>query len=291
MSAGITTANGMSDTCVTLLNSVGSGVGDDTINQLLQSPSQYNHGLYQASINIANGAVKPVAMMVLSVVMILELVRIASKADGDDELGVRMVVMALFKATIAIMAIQNSDMFLKLIDSLVSEVTGGFSQTAHLEAAQTVGGLGDQMRKPLEDGGWATQAACIVLLIIPFVISKLAEVVAIVVIMLVFVQAYMVTAFNPLPIAFLVNADTKTMGVGYFKSYLGVILRGACLWLGIYLYRSMVKGVLSVGSFHEGDSVSGWIVSNFGQLILASVLLVGMVLVAQQTSRAISGGE
>ena len=109
-------ANGMSDTCVSLLNAIGSGVGDDTVNKLLQSPVKYNKGLYDASINIANGAVKPVAMMVLSVVMILEFVRITSTADGDDELGARMVAMAMFKGSVVVMAIENADMFVKLID-------------------------------------------------------------------------------------------------------------------------------------------------------------------------------
>ena len=284
-------ANGMSDTCVSLLNAIGSGVGDDTVNKLLQSPVKYNKGLYDASINIANGAVKPVAMMVLSVVMILEFVRITSTSDGDDELGAKMVAMAMFKGSVVVMAIENADMFVKLIDYLVGLMTGGFSGVARLEAVQQAAGLGDQMRKPIEDGGWGTQVACIVLLIIPFVVSKLAEVIVTVVIMLVFVQFYMLTCFNPLPLAFLCNPETKTMGVGYFKSYAAVGLRGACLWLGIYLYRVMVKGVMSTSSYKDGDSVSGWIVGNFGQLMMASLLLLGMVLIAQQTSRAISGGE
>lgn len=289
--ANLVLANGMSDTCVSLLNAIGSGVGDDTVNRLLLSPLQYNKGLYDASINIANGAVKPVAMMVLSVVMILEFVRITSTSDGDDELGAKMVAMAMFKGSVVVMAIENADMFVKLIDYLVGLMTGGFSGVAKLEAVQQAAGLGDQMRKPIEDGGWGTQVACIVLLIIPFVISKLAEVIVTVVIMLVFVQFYMLTCFNPLPLAFLCNPETKTMGVGYFKSYAAVGLRGACLWLGIYLYRVMVKGVMSTSSYKDGDSVSGWIVGNFGQLMMASLLLLGMVLIAQQTSRAISGGE
>lgn len=289
--ANLVLANGMSDTCVSLLNAIGSGVGDDTVNRLLLSPVQYNKGLYDASINIANGAVKPVAMMVLSVVMILEFVRITSTSDGDDELGTRMVAMAMFKGSVVVMAIENADMFVKLIDYLVGLMTGGFSGVAKLEAVQQAAGLGDQMRKPIEDGGWGTQVACIVLLIIPFMISKLAEVIVTVVIMLVFVQFYMLTCFNSLPLAFLCNPETKAVAVGYFKSYAAVGLRGACLWLGIYLYRVMVKGVMSTSSYKDGDSVSGWIVGNFGQLMMASLLLLGMVLIAQQTSRAISGGE
>lgn len=289
---GLVLANGMSDTCVSLLNAIGSGVGDDTVNKLLQSPVDYNRGLYDASIRIADGAVKPVAMMALSVIMILEFVRITSQAEGDDETGAKMVGMAMFKGSVVIMAIENADMFVKLIDFLVGKMTGAFTESVQLGAAGSASaGLGDTMRDPIEDGGWGTQVACIVLLIIPFVISKLAEVIVSVVIMLVFVELYMLTAFNPLPLAFLCNPETKTMGVGYFKSYAAVGLRGACLWLGIYLYRIMVKGVMSADSFKEGDSVSGWIVGNFGQMMSASLLLLGVVLIAQQTARAVSGGE
>ncbi|MBH9978177.1 hypothetical protein H3S87_00575 [Bifidobacterium sp. W8108] len=284
-------ASGMADTCVSLLNAIGSGVGDDTVNQLLLSPIQYNRGLYEASTNIANWAVKPVAMMVFAVVMLLEFVRITSTTEGDSETGAKLVGVTMFKGSLVVLAIGSADMFVKLIDYLVGLMTGKFSDVAKLEAVQQAAGLGDQMRKPIEDGGWGTQVACIVLLIIPFVVSKLAEVIVSVVIMLVFVQFYMLTCFNALPLVFLCHQETKAIGVSYFKSYAAVGVRGACLWLGIYLYRVMVKGVMGAGSYQEGDSVSGWIVGNFGQLLMASLLLLGMVLIAQQTARAITGGE
>lgn len=291
MTTAVTLANGMSDTCVSMLNAIGSGVADDTVGKLLQTPDQYNHALYQASINIGNFAVKPVATMILAVIMLLEFVRITSKADGDDELGVKMVITTMFKGALVVVAIQSSDVWLKMIDYLIGLITSGIPGQATMEGAQTATALGDQMRGPIEDGGWATQAACMVLLIIPFFVSKLAEAVATVVILLIFVQFYMMNAFSPLPLAFLANETTRPMGVGFFKSYLGVALRGACFWLGIYLYRVMVRGVLSPGSYHEGDSVPGWVISNFVQLLLASILLVGMVMIAQQTSRSLSGGE
>lgn len=284
-------ANGMSDTCVDLLNAIGSGVGDDVVGKLLQSPAEYSKDLYQASINIGNYAVKPVAMMVLTVVMLLEFVRITNRADGDDELGVRMVIMAMFKGAFIILAIQSSDIWLKLIDYLTGKIDTGIAGTVKLDSMQASGGLGDQMRKPLEDGGWTTQSACIILLIIPFLMSKIAEEISTVMILLVFVQFYMLTAFNPLPLAFLANETTRQMGVGYFKSYFAVAIRGACMWVGIYLYRVMVRGVMSPGGFHAGDSVNGWIISNFGKLMVASILLLGMVHIASQTSRAITGGE
>ena len=49
----------MVDFIVGILNSIGSGVGDDLVADLLKTPAEYNAGMYQLSLTVARSAVKP----------------------------------------------------------------------------------------------------------------------------------------------------------------------------------------------------------------------------------------
>lgn len=46
----------MVDFIVGILNSIGSGVGDDLVADLLKTPAEYNAGMYQLSLTVARSA-------------------------------------------------------------------------------------------------------------------------------------------------------------------------------------------------------------------------------------------
>ena len=80
---------------------------------------------------------------------------------------------------------------------------GGIHSAAPTTGSASGLGLGDSMRDAIDSAGTFGQIPCLILLIIPFLVSKGATIVVTVVILLRFVQIYMLTAFNPLPIAFI----------------------------------------------------------------------------------------
>jgi len=74
------------------------------------------------------------------------------------------------------------------------------------------------------------QIPCLILLLIPFLVSKGATIVVTVVILLRFVQIYMLTAFNPLPIAFIAQEETRQWGINFFKQYASLVFQCASSW-------------------------------------------------------------
>ena len=112
-----------------------------------------------------------------------------------------------------------------------------------------------------------------------------------VVLLLRFVQIYLLTAFNPLPIAFIACDETRSWGVNYFKQYAVIVFQCATLYLAVVLYRAFVGNVMNVSGYEKGSSLSGWITSNFSNLLLASVLLIGIVMVSNGVAKKLFGGE
>lgn len=48
---------------------------------------------------------------------------------------------------------------------------------------------------------------------------------------------------------------------------------------------------MSVSGYEKDSSLSGWITSNFSNLLLASVLLIGIVMVSNGVAKKLFGGE
>lgn len=281
----------MVDFIVGILNSIGSGVGDDLVADLLKTPAEYNAGMYRLSLTIAGTAVKPIASTILAILCVLELARVSTRADGDRELGVKLVAMAMFKLVLVFTAAQHSELMLKAIDEIGEGVLGGIHTAAPTTGSASGLGLGDSMRDAIDSAGTFGQIPCLILLIIPFLVSKGATIVVTVVILLRFVQIYMLTAFNPLPIAFIAQEETRQWGVNYFKQYASLVFQCATLYLAILMYRTFVGGTLSPSKYKDGDSLSGWVLDNFTGLLLASVMLIGIVMAANSVAKKLFGGE
>lgn len=279
------------DFIVNLLNAIGSGVGQDQVDTLLKMPSEYNAELYRLSLNIAGSAVKPVASIVLAIVFSLELARVGSRADGDRELGVKLVAAAMLKCALVFTAAQHSELLLQAVDELGQWILQGFVSSQPTDGAVTSLGLGDSMRDAIDKAGLMGQIPCIILLIIPFLVSQAASIVVMVIVMLRFVQIYLLTAFNPLPIAFIAHEETKQWGVNYFRQYATCVFQAATLYLAVIMYRAFAGSVLQPDSFHDGDNLAAWIIGNFAGLVMSSVLLAAIVMTANSVGKKLFGGE
>ena len=156
----------MVDFIVGILNSIGSGVGDDLVADLLKTPAEYNAGMYRLSLTIAGTAVKPIASTILAILCVLELARVSTRADGDRELGVKLVAMAMFKLVLVFTAAQHSELMLKAIDEIGEGVLGGIHTAAPTAGSASGLGLGDSMRDAIDSAGTFGQIPCLILLII-----------------------------------------------------------------------------------------------------------------------------
>lgn len=102
--------------------------------------------MYQLSLTIARSAVKPIASTILAILCVLELARVSTRADGDRELGVKLVAMAMFKLVLVFTAAQHSELMLKAIDEIGEGVMGGIHSAA-------------PPRDPRRASAWATACA------------------------------------------------------------------------------------------------------------------------------------
>ena len=281
----------MEDFIVAMLNMIGGGgAGSITAGLLSQAPETWNPALYQLAVNVHGVAVKPLTSVVLAVMFTLELARNSTRIEADRDLGAKIVAGTMFKIALVFIAVQNAGLFIGMFNRVTQFLMQGVSSQMSFEVAGEGGQLGDLMRDQIRDAGVMGQAALFFLLVIPWLLSQLASVVFTVVLYVRFIELYALTAFQSLPFAFLVHEATKPIGVGFFKSYARTSVNAVCVFVCLVFYQRIVVDAVRIPDSADKGMVS-WVTGNFGNLMMAGILLFFVIAVSQRVSRAIAGGE
>lgn len=268
-----------------MLNAIGNGVGKGVLDTIKQSPAEFNKTLYNLSGVIASDVGKPIASAVLSVVVILQLIHVSNQAEGDKQTGVKLIAITMIECALLILFAQNATLLLSGIDGIGDWAMDAVDKAASVstgDSGQKLGDMvGDRKLSALDTG------LSVVLLLIPYLVSMVGGIVVIVVVYLRFIQLYLMTGFAPVGVAFFGNEATRPWGIGYFRKYAETVLQTVVLFLAIAFYQQL--NVSHAGKLADGQSLASWIVANFGQLILASVLLISVVGVSGRVAKAILG--
>lgn len=274
-----------------MLNMIGGGgAGSVTAGLLSQAPETWNPALYQLAVSVHEVAVKPLTSVVLAVMFTLELARNSTRIEADRDLGVKIVAGTMFRIALVFIAVRNAGLFIGMFNRVTQFLMQGVSSQMSFEVAGAGGQLGDLMRDQIRDAGVMGQAALFFLLVIPWLLSQLASVVFTVVLYVRFIELYALTAFQSLPFAFLVHEDTKPIGVGFFKSYARTSVNAVCVFVCLVFYQRIVVDAVRIPDSADKGMVS-WVTGNFGNLMMAGILLFFVIAVSQRVSRAIAGGE
>ena len=258
----------------------------------------YNAATSELVGDIASFAVMPIALTVLAIVMMVELNRKASHIEADHQTGVKLIAAVIFKYIVLVMAVKNSDTFLIAIRALVFTVLNDGHVSGEDVSVNENGPAIDAFHASIDKASSVDQVGMLIFLLIPFLVTLAAKATLMVVVLLRFAELYMLTAFSPLPFAFLGNDETKSFGTSYLRKYVEVCIHGVCIIVSIHIY----KGIISVasdaenGSFLEvspigSDDPLAWLVGNYLPILITPVILMMVVLGSGKIAKAIAGNS
>ena len=258
----------------------------------------YNAATSELVGDIASFAVMPIALTVLAIVMMVELNRKASHIEADHQTGVKLIAAVIFKYIVLVMAVKNSNMFLIAIRALVFTVLNDGHVSGEDVSVNENGPAIDAFHASIDKASSVDQVGMLIFLLIPFLVTLAAKATLMVVVLLRFAELYILTAFSPLPFAFLGNDETKSFGTSYLRKYVEVCIHGVCIIVSIHIY----KGIISVasnaenGSFLEvspigSDDPLAWLVGNYLPILITPVILMMVVLGSGKIAKAIAGNS
>lgn len=251
---------------------------------------EFNKTAYDFITNLHSTAVLPITSVIISIILVLELARTASHMEGDHQLGVKIIAATMFKSALLVVAAQNSTLFLKAINEVSTKIITGIGITNTDYGPKTSDTLEKQIIPLVSNLDTGDQAGILMMLLIPYLLVKAAEIIIYVMIFFRFAELYAMTAFSSLPIAFLGHPDTKSMGINYLQKYAAVSLQGATLMLAVAVYNALISSF--VNDFRvigKNANLAAWTFSHYRDFIIAPILLIILILSSGKLAKALVG--
>lgn len=236
----------MADLITGMLAMIFGGVATGNVEGLTVSVASYNSAAWSFAQQVNQAAVKPVAASILSIILVLEFVRISSRYDGDSRTGTQQIAMVILKCVLVVIAVQNANLILGAIQEVGSQIMAGLGKPP-----QNLAGVNFDPQKIKTAVGslpGLDQFAFLLSLLLPWLASLAANVIVIVMVVMRFAEIYIMSAFAPLPIVFLGNDETKAIGVGYLKKYAAVVLQGVVILLVCIMYKFVAPSLFKASA-------------------------------------------
>lgn len=272
-----------------MLNTIGGGLDNDTLRMLTQSPSEYSPQAYALMRRIAVQAVQPIAVTVLAVVFSLEILRVAQRMDGDRELGVKSIISSLFKIIVVYMAAMHAEWLADGITQIVRLLGVSVNTIVGPASATGMKGLGDTLlaNGGIDDSNTIQQLMAGVALFLPWILSNAMGVVVRILLLLRFVELFIMTSFGALPIAFLSYDGTRQWGEGYIRSFGSVAFSNVTLLIAVGAYRAVAKDMFHIDAARI--TLNQLVFHEWGSLLGMSLLMIGLLVISSKTSKALFG--
>lgn len=204
----------------------------------LRASISYYSNVYNAAKDVGTNVAYPIAMQILAIYLGIELVRICVRALEN---GGSTVISSLMGVVIKFMLCYNILLrwraILEALFNISKACTDAISTNISSPAAPTLAQAvqaGAEGVVSVITGGQAL--AAIPLLIIALLIVLVASLFAKIIIMLRFINLYILLAFAPIPMATLMGEGQWNLGVGFLKNWLGACFHGCVLFFVLQCY-------------------------------------------------------
>ena len=218
----------------------------------------------------------PTAASILSLVMLIQLIKISQRFDGTATLpAIKDIVFLIIYATIFIWLLKNSLKICAGAYDLFNEMIGKINQST-VDELKTVT-IADSCKESFGAviGIWVQSMIFdLITIIIKGSVSVMCYMRA--------MQLYVMAAFSPLPFALLGFDETKNYGVSFCKNFLATCLAGVIILFAMGLFPNLLSGF-------SGGEISGF-KGDMWSSVCASVALMLIVIKSGTIARDVFGG-
>ena len=244
-----------------LFDGINDRVSDIAVN-VGATPQAWNSGIFSMIQNLSDNVVVPIAGIILTFVMCLELIQMLIDRNNMHDFETFLFFKWIFKTYVAVMIVTNTWNIVMAIFDVAQNVVNAASGQIISDTAIDVNSLIANMESSLESmelgpllGLWFQSS----------LMGLLSWGITICIFIIVYgrmIEIYMVTSVAPIPMATMVNREWGQMGQNYLRSLFALGFQAFLIMVCVAIYAVLVQNI-SVGS-----DVSGAIWTAIGYTVL-----------------------
>ena len=192
-------------------------------------------GLYLIVTTVHRDFVTPIAASILSLVMLIQLVKISQRIDGTATIpAIKDIIFLVVYATIFIWLIKNSVDICAAVYDMFNKIINGITQVKidDIESITVASSVSTDLGK---------SGTMFVIGLLMFLASWVIKGAVSIMCYMRALQLYVYTAFSPIPFALLGFDETKSYGISFCKNYLAIALSGAIIMLALSAFPSLLN--------------------------------------------------
>ena len=229
-----------------IFDSVNEKVGDITT-QVGMTPQAWNGGIFNMVKNLSDTVILPIAGVILTIVMTLELIQMLTERNNLNDVDTWMFFKWTFKSACAVLIVSNTwNIVMGVFDmtqSVVSSASGVIVGSTSIDFSTIVTDLETQLEAmdlgPLL-GLWVQSffvgitmwALTICIFIITF--GRMIEI-------------YLVTSVAPIPMAAMMGREFGGMGQNYLKSLFALGFQAFLIMVCVAIYAVLIQNIATGG--------------------------------------------
>lgn len=227
--------NGMFDSINNKVGEVAATVGT--------TPQGWNSGVFNMIRSLSDTVVVPIAGIVLTFIMCLELIQMLIDRNNMRDVDTFMFFKWIFKTYVAVLIVTNTwNIVMGVFDvaqSVVNRASGVILADTSLDAASVIANLEARLQEmdvgPLF-GLWFQST-------LMTIITAIIGICIFVVVYGRMVEIYLVTSVAPLPMATMVNREWGQMGQNYLRSLFALGFQAFLIIICVAIYAVLVSNI------------------------------------------------
>lgn len=224
--------------------------------------------VWDVAEGVNDGIVKPIALSILALAMLVQLIHVAGKADQDAAMPILrdLIMIALFYVCFRWLINNSADLCVSVYTDLN-------------EIAKNVGTVANVSENPFSLGEVSSFGEIVMLFLCAVIVwfaCLLAAVVSLLMAYMRAIQLYIFAAFAPIPLALLGFEQTRQYGIGFIKNFVALVLAGAVMVFMLFCFPLLVNGAISVGTLGTGVPFTPGL-GAVTMLAMCLLLLIGLL--------------
>ena len=208
-----------------------------------QTPMGWNAAIFNMIKNISDTVILPIAGLILSFVMTLELIQIIMDKNNGHDFDLFMLYKWIFKSMFAVLIVTNTwNIVMSVFDIAQSVVQGaaGIIAESNIDSSLLIPGLQDQLAGM---GVGELVSLWMITLLLRFSMWPITIIIFIVVYGRM-IEIYLLTSMAPIPMATMMGKELGNIGQNYLRSLVALGFQGFLIIICVAIYSVMLQGLV-----------------------------------------------
>ena len=234
---------GIMDNLIGLFDQVNAKISD-AAGHIGSTPQTWNSGIYNMIRSLSDSVILPIAGVILTFVMTLELIQLITEKNNLHDLDTWIFFKWVFKTACAVLIVSNTwNIVMGVFEAAQSVIASASGVIVGNTSINLMDHLTDLESRLMEMNVWSLLG----LWLQSFVVGITMWALTICIFIIVYgrmIEIYLVTSIAPIPMATMVNREWGQMGQNYLRSLLALAFQGFLIIVCIAIYAVLVQNML-----------------------------------------------